>query len=354
MPVQVAVVGLGRMGQQHAVAFRDTDSANIVAGVDFDETARRQFQAETKLPTYATVQDVIDDMPVDAVSIATPHDVHFEQAREALRAGVDTFVEKPLTIDPDHAEELVLAARENDCALGVGYQRRFLDTVQELKRIVSEHQIGVPQMVNCRIAQDWYPGSLDSWRGDADRSGGGVIFDTGSHLLEEILWILDAVPLEVAATVDQRGSDVDINSALSLTVATPAGEAIISTGICGESTDLASDESISIWGREGRVHYDSDVRRDPPASIRVVYSDRPSYDTTLRNVSNGNPTKRKLQAFITAIRGNEAPPVSGEAGIVLSELRNAIKESTENKSVVDIEGRLLARSVFDDVSEMRI
>ncbi|MFC7081929.1 Gfo/Idh/MocA family protein [Halorussus caseinilyticus] len=206
MAVQVAVVGLGRMGQQHAIGYSKMDGVSLVAGVDVDASAREQFESEFRAPAYESVEEVVDDLPIDAVSIVTPHTAHFEQALTTLEAGVATFVEKPLTVDPDKAEKLVEAANEQECPLGVGYQRRYVSPVQETKRRLMSGDIGVPRMVSCHLAQNWLATSAESWRTDPELSGGGLVFDTGSHMLEKLLWLLEGTPTQVAVTADDRGS----------------------------------------------------------------------------------------------------------------------------------------------------
>lgn len=81
--------------------------------------------------------------------------------------------------------------------------------------------------------------------------------------MEELLWVLDGVPLEVGATVDNRGSDVDINSAVSLSLQCPDSQVTVSIGVCGGSSDLLSDERVNIWGEDGRIRYTSDRRGNP-------------------------------------------------------------------------------------------
>lgn len=73
MSINVSVVGLGRMGRQHAVALRDFEGSNIIAGVDAKQSVRDEFQSETRLPMYSSIPEAIDDLPLDAITIAIPH-----------------------------------------------------------------------------------------------------------------------------------------------------------------------------------------------------------------------------------------------------------------------------------------
>lgn len=340
MSVHVAVVGLGNMGRQHSVAYRQLDDVSLTAGVDVDESARQQFESDFRVPAYESLSEAIADLHVDAVSLVTPHTAHFEQATTALEADVATFIEKPMTVEADRGRRLVELADDRDLPLGVGYQRRYFPPIREVKRLLADGAIGVPRMINCYLGQDWLSGNADSWRSDPELSGGGLLYDTGSHLLEELLWLLEGMPTQVAAVVDDRGQSVDANSALSLQVSTGGHTVTVSVGICAESTDLASDERVTIWGSDGRLHYQSDQRADSPTSLRVVREGRPTHRTSFDDARSVDVTQSKLQDFTTAVAEGTRPTVSGEVGVVLAELRTAIEEAWRTGSTIDVGPRI--------------
>lgn len=340
MSLQVAVVGLGSMGRRHSVAYYQMDGTSLTAGIDLDESVRRGFERDFQVPAYESLSDAIDDLPIDAVSIATPHMAHFGQSMTAIKSGIPVFVEKPMTVKSDEAQRLVEAATERGVQLGVGYQRRYFPPARELKQVLSDGEIGVPRMVNCYLGQDWLSGNADSWRSEPELSGGGLLYDTGSHLLEEILWLLEGIPTRVAAVVADRGQSVDVNSALSLHVSTGNQNVTVSIGICAESTDISSDEVITMWGSQGRLSYQSDHRIGEPTSLRVTRDGRPSYQTAFEDTRSVDVTKSKLKDFVVSVAKGTQPSVSGGVGVVLAELRTAIEESWRDGTTVDVGARI--------------
>lgn len=343
--VAVITVGLGSMGQRHAAAYRSLDGASLIGGVDTQETARTRFEREFRAPAYESVAAAIDDLPADAVSVATPHAAHYEQTKTAVEADLSAFVEKPLTTNPETAAELVSLARERGVRLAVGYQRRFFPPVREIKRVLAEGRIGVPRMVSCHLGQGWLSGNADSWRSDPDLSGGGLLYDTGSHLLEELLWLLEGEPTQVAAVVDDRGQSVDVNSAVSMRLRSDGSPVTVTLGVCGDSTDVPSDEQVTIWGGDGRLTYRADRRIDPPTTLRVTPTDGATYRTTFDDGPDVDVTEAKLRDFVTAVAAGSTPAVPGQVGVVLAELRAAIQHAWRDERTVSVTDRLADRSV---------
>src|SRR6266496_4446293 len=90
-----------------ALCRRNPDALQLLAG---------QFQPDA---VYSDWREMLDKRPLDAVLIATPHDLHYEHAKEALERGLHVLLEKPMTIRSDHARELCALARDRNRVLAV-------------------------------------------------------------------------------------------------------------------------------------------------------------------------------------------------------------------------------------------
>jgi predicted dehydrogenase len=123
MPLRMAVVGGGHLGRIHARLLSSIDDVQVVAVTDPSDASRSMVAEQLKLPTYASHSQIVDQ--VDAAIIASPSDLHFEIAADFLNAGKHLFVEKPLTISPEHARTLVRLARRDELTLQVGHVERF-------------------------------------------------------------------------------------------------------------------------------------------------------------------------------------------------------------------------------------
>lgn len=122
--VKVGVIGVGRMGTHHLRKYLELDSLAEVVGLhDADPARAAAVSAELGVKAFSSLPELLFEC--DAVSIASATQAHFAIARQALDAGVDILVEKPLCDDVDNAETLIRLARANQRILQVGFVERF-------------------------------------------------------------------------------------------------------------------------------------------------------------------------------------------------------------------------------------
>ncbi len=121
--VAVAVVGAGYLGQIHVRLLAQRDDVELALVVDPDPQARRRMAESYDVATAAS----LDELPahVGAVVIAAPTSHHFELASRLLGRRIHCFIEKPITIDPAEARELVRRASRTELVLQVGHVERF-------------------------------------------------------------------------------------------------------------------------------------------------------------------------------------------------------------------------------------
>lgn len=338
--MKAGIFGLGGMGTKHCQVYDSLPETIVAVGVDVDEDARERFERRHRAPAYPSVSEALAAVDVDVASITSPHGYHFEQAKTAVDAGVPVLVEKPMVISTEEGIDLVELSDDRDVPIQVGYQRRYLQAFRELKKTLRTGTIGTPRVVNAHLGQDWLSGNADSWRSDPATAGGGQLFDTGSHLLEILLWLLDAVPRTVSARVDRRGQDVDVNSLLSLQLDAPDSSILASVAITGESTDLASDEYIAIWGDGGRLSFRRDRHASPPSHLRIVRPGRSTYTTDFGSLATPDPTTSKVQRFVDSVLHDTEPSPSAEHGLLLAALRDAAINSSQTGAQVELSDRL--------------
>jgi predicted dehydrogenase len=313
--LSAVAVGLGSLGRLEARIARSLDGVDVVGGADPSDAARAAFESAFDAPAYDSHESLLDDVDADAAIVSSPHTLHYEHARSCLERDVHVHLEKPMVTDLDHARDLVAEAEARNLVLAVGYQRHFDPRFRELRRIVDEGRIGTPHMATCHLEQVWISANGDSWRGDPALSGGGQLYDSGSHLLDSLLWTTRSDPVDVAATVDNRGADVDVNTALAATLERDDGRITASIGVSGAGQSApAPGEMLSIWGTEGSVSFDGET-------IRVVEGGVP-YESTPAEPSFEDLTERKLENFVDAVRGDadlEIPPADAVKVTALTE-----------------------------------
>lgn len=137
--VRVGVIGVGRMGANHARVYSMLRSAELVGVADVDGAARDRVGSLYGIPTYADHRDLLPH--VEAVSVAVPTPIHVPTALDCLRSGVHVLVEKPMAPDLAGAQELVNEAERRHRVLQVGNVERFNPAVQEAAGIVSAERV---------------------------------------------------------------------------------------------------------------------------------------------------------------------------------------------------------------------
>jgi predicted dehydrogenase len=172
--MRAGVVGAGHMGQYHILVYAELWDVELVGIVDADASTVARLAAQYDTQGFTDYRDLFGK--VDVVSIAVPTPLHFEVARDFLRAGINVLVEKPMTTTLDDARELFRIARAHNVVLHVGHVERFNGAVQELRKIVAN-----PILVESRRLGPFVP------RVQHD----SVIMDLMIHDIDIVLGLVD-------------------------------------------------------------------------------------------------------------------------------------------------------------------
>ncbi|MDN0083266.1 Gfo/Idh/MocA family oxidoreductase [Crenobacter sp. SG2305] len=199
--VKVGIVGLGRIGKNHARNLaRRVRGAELLAGASPVAEERSWAQQELGVSRlYANMEALLADPDVDAVWLATPTSLHAEQIVSALEAGKHVFCEKPLALTPDECERVLQAAEKHSRqTVMIGFMRRYDPTYVEAKRLLDSGELGRLFRLHCA--------SLDA----IDTNGffvqfaptsGGLFLDCSIHDIDVALWMTNgAKPVSVSAT----------------------------------------------------------------------------------------------------------------------------------------------------------
>jgi phthalate 4,5-cis-dihydrodiol dehydrogenase len=176
----IGVAGLGRAFSLMAPTFSADKRVTLVAAADPRAEARQQFAAEFKGRAYATVEELCADADVDVVYIATPHQLHAEQARLAFTAGKHVLVEKPMALTLDECRAMIDAAQVAKKYLIVGHSHSFDAPVALARKLIASGEFGRLRMITALNFTDFLyrprrPEELDTAR------GGGAVYNQAAH-----------------------------------------------------------------------------------------------------------------------------------------------------------------------------
>jgi predicted dehydrogenase len=271
-PVRVGVVGCGWWATTaHLPALRDHACAELTAVADPDEAKRADAVARFGARhAFADADAMLDAVALDAVVVATPHVHHVAPAAAVLSRGVHVLVEKPLTIDPGDARELVALAETRGVELIVGYPWHYTDFAIALRRAIEAGRIGTIEHVSCTfasIARELYrgtpEGAADTGYGDAETSpghgtysdpaiaGGGQGQTQLTHSAALTLFLTGLRVVDVRAFTASFELAVDLADALAVRFDNGAVGTFDAVG----SVQPGQDEllEIRIFGSEGHV-----------------------------------------------------------------------------------------------------
>jgi predicted dehydrogenase len=257
-------------------------------------TAQR-FRAEL---ATTEPQELIESSNVDAVVIATRHNLHAQYAVAALQAGKHVFVEKPLALDEADLSELEQAATHSGCVLMVGFNRRFAPLAAKLMSAMSGHG---PLMMSYRVNAGRLPRA--HWTHDPHEGGGRIVGEV-CHFVDFASFLCGGKP-EVAATEAVTGSSEPTEDDISTVLRFRDGSvATILYSALGDPS--LSKERVEVFGEQGAGILDDFV------SLALHVGGR-------RTLTEGRRDKghaQELAVFFDACRSSQQPwPVDEMAAV---------------------------------------
>jgi predicted dehydrogenase len=317
------------MADWHAQQLAKIAGVDVVALVDPqpERTARFKKSFFHKAVEFADFDHLLAHPPkkLDAVVLVTPHVNHFPQAKAALEQGLHVLLEKPMVTHSAHAYELWETVKKTGKLLGITFQAPYTANFQHLAAERDAGNWGKVQLVSGWLSQDWLAGTRNSWRQDPEASGGGMMYDSGAHLLNSIMWLMNDSVVEVACMYDRCQSPVDING---VAVARFENGALASIAIGGNcppfrtEIQIQTDRMLIVTDQYGGK-LDLMAHRNKPIPADVPAPANPAAGTPHAN-------------FVAAIRGKEPLRVPVRYGVLLSALMDAMYQSADTGKVVKV------------------
>ncbi len=183
--MKVAIVGYGGMGGWHADRLLKSDVAEL-AGI-YDIRRERCELAESRgIHVYSSYRQLLQDEEVEIVTVAIPNDAHEDIVVRALEAGKNVVCEKPVTLSVESLDRMIAAAKANNRLFTTHQNRRWDVDYLAMKQIKESGEIGRVLEIESRIHGS--RGIPSDWRGEK-RYGGGMLYDWGIHLIDQMLMI---------------------------------------------------------------------------------------------------------------------------------------------------------------------
>jgi predicted dehydrogenase len=314
--VRVALIGCGGFQRYRVNNLLKVKDAQIVALVDPSEDQVCMMQAQHPstdgLPSFDDHKKMLEVIKPDAVMIATPHTQHVGQILDSLQAGAHVLCEKPVVTSVADAHKII-AERDRTGKVGmVSYQRHFQPEFRYIRDKIASGEAGEVQYITVLQSQEWLRATKGTWRQQLALSGGGQLNDSGSHVLDIVLWTTGSSPAVVSAFCDNKGTEVDINSTLSVRF---KNGAMASFAIIGDG--MSWHEEITVWC-ENMAFFVRDGK--------LTTVDRAKNKMKAEHLSGGNTPD---QNFIDAIQGRAECESPFECGLEVIRLTEAAWQSSD-------------------------
>jgi len=227
-PIKTAVIGFGLSGKVFHAPFLHT-----LPGFELSKMLQRHSNSsQENYPYVEVVNDfdhILHDKEIELIAICTPNTTHFDFARKALEAGKHIVIEKPFTNTSREADELIEIAKKTDKKIFVYHNRRWDNDFLTIQKVLKNKLIGKLVEYECHFDRFNPVVKEDAWR-DVDQPGGGILFDLGSHLIDQAL-VLFGKPLSVFADIRAQRPGSKVDDYFELMLYYPAHKVILKAGM---------------------------------------------------------------------------------------------------------------------------
>lgn len=308
------IVGTGGIAKAFAEDLGRLEGHRVVAVGSRNITSAKEFSTRFSDATPFGSYEELATSDVDAVYIATPHPMHYENALLAMRAGKPVLCEKAFTVNAKEARALVAYSQENRIPLMEAMWSRFLPHLQEIKAIVSQGVLGEIRYIAADHGQFIpYERAPRLWEPEL---GGGALLDLGIYPLTLAHLILGS-PTSIHAQATLTEKKVDLTTSMILRYANGAHALL--------SCTMAARGSIgaTIVGDKGRIEIEGPFYA--PTSFKVITRDGEITEYPKRYEGLG--LREEAREFARVVRSNEieSPLMTHQMSIELMEMMDSIR-----------------------------
>lgn len=310
--IRVGVVGLGKMGLSHLAMLNAHPGVDVVGIADTTSYLRGVLGKYTGVRAFATMDEMLESVELDAVFVCTPSVLHARQVAQAMDRGLHVFCEKPFCLDPEDSRALAAESLRRGLVNQVGYHNRYVGAFREVKRLLEAGAIG---RVTHVLAEAYGPVVLKqkgaTWRSNQSE-GGGCLYDYAAHPIDLLSWYF-GVPTGVGGTVLGKVFSRDTDDEVASTLYFADGPAAQVSVNWSDESERKMSTTITAWGTHGRINVDRQelqvyLREGHPLPEGYVPGWNVRYTTELTPpvlfYLRGEEYSAQIDAFVSSVAGN--------------------------------------------------
>ena len=326
-PLNVGIIGIGHLGSLHAKMYTQISSANLVGVYDVDSQRAEKLAAEFRIKAFPTLDDLLSQ--IEAVSIATATQSHYDVAMQAIKRGVHLLIEKPITATIEQAKALTERAETKQLKLQVGHIERFNPAILALE----PYNITPLFIESHRLAQ-FNPRGSDV----------AVVLDLMIHDIDLILSLVKSK----VTRIDANGIAV-ISDTPDIANARLQFENGCVANVTASRISQNKMRKMRLFQRDAYISID--FAQGLAEVFRLVDEQTPNVKSTMMlgkidqgqhkriivyeqpEVQEVNALKYELERFVESVQKNLEPPVTGRDGLHALEVAQEILQKIESQKI---------------------
>lgn len=329
--INVAIIGLGRMGRIHLKnLIQAIPGANVVAVVD-PVYPEEDFKKE--YPGLRLIKDAVEAIAypdLDALIITTPTSSHASLVEQCITKGKHVFCEKPLDLSLEITRILLKKAEESEVSLMIGFNRRFDPDFMQARKSVSEGKIGNPQIVKITNRDPALPSI------EFVKTSGGMFMDFTIHDFDMARYMMGKEVTEVYAKglvfFDEAMAIVgDVDTALTTLTFEDGTYAVLDNS---RKAVFGYDQRLEIFGDKGMIQVENNLQ-----NRNILYNEQGIHQALPLNTFTQRYQDsycNEMELFIDALLNNKPVPVRNEDIIMATTIAYAAKKSMDEQRPVKI------------------
>ena len=325
------MIGLGWWGRHMVNSVKGSDKLEIVRLAARRPDRHKDFAEETGIPLLDDYQKVLEDSEVDAAILCTPHSQHEDQVHAAIAHGKQIFCEKPLSLTKASAERMVAAARDAGLTLGVGHERRFESTMEEIARIVASGEMGTQMHVEANFSHDIFASvDADNWRGSTAEAPTAGMTGMGVHLTDLFISMLGPVQAVCAQTA-HRVLDLPTGDIVTVQFRFESG----ATGFVGAISSTPYYGRFTVFGDQMWVEARDDSHPQHGGKTHLITCGKDGVQHS-QTFAAKDPVRANLEEWADAVANDADYRFKDEQRIGNVAVLEAIAKSVENETWVTV------------------
>ncbi|MDB4304084.1 Gfo/Idh/MocA family oxidoreductase [Desulfosarcina sp.] len=279
------IIGCGNVTEHKSgPAFNLVEGSKLVAVMRRNAAKAIDYAKRHNVPTFYTcADDLINDPKVNAIYLATPPDTHAKYTIAALNAGKPVYVEKPMALNFQQCQEMMVASKKNKQALFVAYYRRTLPGFLKVKELIDSGAIGEVRLAIINLFQAPKDQDFESsklpWRVKPEIAGGGYFFDLASHQLDFLDFLFGPARVVSAAAANQAQL-YPAEDIVSATLTFDKG-IFCSGNWCFSVSPKNEVDSFEIIGSKGKISFSTfnhtPIKLDTEKGIEIINYQNPKH-----------------------------------------------------------------------------